>query len=134
MKTQFLMLVAVVGSNCVPQVSDSPDPVYSVRIVQTYDADGVGTATCPSNSRVVGGGCGCKQVGAPLFGAAPAGNAFVCGCYSTSSTGERGVDVFASCLSSDTPGTLSQGLQAPPTRDPETARVEEEFRAQQRAR
>lgn len=91
-------------------------PVYSVKIVSASDSSGVGSVACPTGSRITGGGCRCHGLGDPLFGAAPAGNSYVCGCYLTAASGSHAVDSFANCLSSDTAGTLSTALIGEPTR------------------
>ncbi len=99
--------------------------VFSTRLVSSTDASGVGTVTCPSTHRVVGGGCSCEGVSDVLFGAEPAGNGFVCACYDFGARG-GGVSSTAICMSSTVAGTLTQGLTAP---DPETQATAERFRA-----
>jgi hypothetical protein len=100
---------------------DTPPPAYFVTILQASDSRGVGSVACPAESRITGGGCHCRGIGDPLFGAAPAGNSFVCGCY-----GDGAVLISANCLSSSHPNTLRQGLSAP---SPEALMLIEEFRA-----
>jgi hypothetical protein len=107
-----LVVLSLVLCGCAPPPAPDPDPVFSVKFITTYDATGVGSATCRSGSRVTGGGCSCKGIGDPLFSGSPAGNSYVCGCYHFGAGAERGVEAYAACLSSNVPGTVSQSLVA----------------------
>ncbi len=89
-----------------------PESVYSTRTVVAVDSSGVGTATCSSSARIVGGGCNCLGVSDVLFAAGPAGNSYVCGCYDYGEAAGS-VEVAAICLGSSKAGTLTQGLETP---------------------
>ena len=107
-----------------PVPTSLPVPVYSTRIVNASDGSGVGSVSCPSTHRIVGGGCHCEGVSDVLFAGAPAGNGFVCGCYDYGSAGGA-VTATAICLTSTVAGTLKDGLSAP---DPEVELLVEQFR------
>jgi len=135
MNRRSVVVAVVLMQGCVQPSSLEPDPVFSVRIVTTYDRDGVGTATCPGGSRIVGGGCSCKGVGDPLFSGSPAGNSYVCGCYHFGTGVEEGVESYVTCLSSTVSSSLSQNLiGAEPRLDPEVERVVSELRKQRASR
>jgi hypothetical protein len=104
-----LLLCLVFVAACAPEpIQSVTHPRYTALVANGYGADGVGSATCPTASALSGGGCRCKGIGDPLFSGRPAGNSWVCGCY-----GSGAVDVYATCILSDTPGTMIQGLVAP---------------------
>lgn len=126
--------VAVLLAGCQGASGAAVDAVYSVRQVSAYDAQGVASVTCPEGTRVTGGGCDCKGVGDPLFGAGPAGNGFVCGCYHFGNDTEHGVEAYAHCLGSSKPGTVSQSLSAQAPVDPELSARAAEWRRRQAAR
>lgn len=121
------ILLCLFLCSCVrDEVPNVTVPVYSTRLVTSSDSSGVGSVSCPSTHRIVGGGCHCEGVSDVLFGNAPAGNGYVCGCYDYGSAGGA-VTTSAICLSSSVVGTLKEGLTAP---DPEAEFVAAQFRAQ----
>ena len=111
--TAAVLLLGACAQNT-PLPVDGP-PVYSTRIVEASDSSGVSSVSCPTTHRIMGGGCRCEGVSDVLFGAGPAGNGFVCGCYDYGSSGGSAT-AYAICLTSTVAGTLKSGLVAP---DPE---------------
>lgn len=115
------LLVALVGSlGCNYYGPDNPpppdvEPVYTLRRVDATDPGGLAVATCPAGTLIVAGGgdcvaCSPRDPSAYVFGSnfsgAPTGtpNSFVTGCYPGCA------HATAFCLSSNTSGTLVQGL------------------------
>lgn len=108
-----------------PLPVDGP-PVYSTRIVEGSDSSGVGAVSCPTTHRIMGGGCRCEGVSDVLFGAGPAGNGFVCGCYDYGAAGGAAT-AYAICITSTVAGTLKSGLVVA---DPELEAEAAQLRAQ----
>ncbi len=114
---------------CARDTPISGPPVYSTRIVKASDTSGVGSVSCPSTHRIVGGGCSCEGLGDVLFGTETVGNGIVCACYDFGPAGGA-VTTSAICLTSSVAGTLKEGLTAP---DPEVEALADQYRAQRRA-
>lgn len=87
----YLALGAIVLSGC-GESGSTADAVTTVSTLtlKSTDASGVASADCPTGSAITGGGCHCSGAGA-IFGSAPAGNSYICGCVSGT------VDAYAIC-------------------------------------
>ena len=108
-----------------PLPVDGP-PVYSTRTVEASDSSGVSSVNCPTTHRIMGGGCHCEGVSDVLFGAGPAGNGFVCGCYDYGASGGAAT-AYAICMTSTIAGTLKSGLVVA---DPELEAAAAQLRVQ----
>lgn len=119
-RSTICIVACLLFGGCGTQSIPQQEGTLSVRIIEKSENDGVVGATCPSGTRIVGGGCDCT-LPSRVFGASPAGNGYVCGCCcQSSSTTPDPVTAFATCLASTKSGQISQALDSEPVSDPDT--------------